>query len=112
MKTIAEDIAFWAARKAKAEALPARVRERHRETYNAVCKRLQALVDAVFADAVAVIDTAQDAAQVNAAAAVMHACVANDYARIAATVAQYNTVWTKPLGFLDADGLPVEWKGE
>ncbi len=38
---------------------------------------------AVFADAVAVIDTAQ-----------------------------YNTVWTKPLGVLDADGLPGEWKGE
>lgn len=86
--------------------------QRHRETYNAVCKRLQALVDAVFADAVVVIDTAQDAAQVDAAAAVMHACVAHDYARIAEAVAQYNAVWIKPLGFLDADGLPEEWKGE
>lgn len=38
--------------------------------------------------------------------------VANAFARIAEAVAQYNTVWTKPLGFLEAEGLPVGWKGE
>ena len=75
MKTIAEDIRFWAARKAKAETLPPHILERHRETYKAVCARLQTLMDTMLRDAIAVIDTALDARRVNAAAEVMQACI-------------------------------------
>lgn len=112
MRMIADDIRFWAGRKAKAEALPPRIQERYRETYEAVCARLKALTDAVFRDAVAVIDTALDAQRVEAAAAVMQACVTHDNMALADAVAKYNAAGYAPLGFVDIepDELPEEWK--
>lgn len=114
MRTVADDIRFWAARKTKAETLPVRTRERYRETYEAVCARLQTITDAVFRDAVAVIDTALDARRVEAAAAVMQACVAHDNMALADAVAKYNAAGYAPLGFVDIepDELPEEWKGK
>lgn len=112
MRMIADDIRFWAGRKAKAEALPPRMQERYRETYEAVCARLKALTDAVFRDAIAVIDTSQNAHQVDAAAEVMQACIDGDALRVSDAVAQYNAVWSVPLGFMDTSesDLPAEWR--
>lgn len=110
--TVEGDIRYWANRKAKADAMPASVREQFAETYKAVCSNLQKLMDAVFTDAVAVIDTCLDAKQVDDAARVMDACIAGDAIRAADAVAEYNARWNIPLGFtdVDADEIPEEWK--
>ena len=112
MKTIAEDIRFWAARKAKAETLPPHILERHRETYKAVCARLQTLMDTMLRDAIAVIDTALDARRVNAAAEVMQACIKQDGMALADAVQKYNAAGYTPLGFMEVSSaeLPTEWR--
>ena len=77
-----------------------------------VCARLQTITDAVFRDAVTVIDTALDVQRVEAAAAVMQACVAHDNMALADAVAKYNAAGYAPLGFveIEPDELPEEWK--
>ena len=116
MRMIADDIRFWAGRKAKAEALPPRMQERYRETYEAVCARLKALTDAVFRDAIAVIDTSQNAHQVDAAAEVMQACIDGDALRVADAVAQYkygpcrSALWRLARAISRQSGVPPKTK--
>ncbi len=110
--TIADGIRYWANRKAKADAMPAAVRERYSETYKAVCTNLQKLMDAIFHDAVAVIDKSMDKAQIDHAAAVMDACISSDALRAADAAEKYNMTWPVPLGFVDvASGeMPEGWR--